>query len=97
MQASPLFSFAKLAGVKPGILAAGNFWGVLPYEGRYDADFGDVLFTGKKRDFTYISPVSSGFLLHGEARDIKALRTAGGLIYAVAFNNRQIEFFKLTN
>jgi hypothetical protein len=42
-----------------------------------------------------LSPVSSGFLLRGEVRDIKGIKTATEMIYAVAFNNNQIKFFKL--
>lgn len=95
MQVAPLFGFAALPG--KGILAGGNFSGVLPYEGRYDADFGDLLLIDKGRNVKFISPVSSGFLLRGEVRDIKAIKTAKGIIYAVAFNNKPIEFFKPNN
>jgi hypothetical protein len=70
---------------------------VVPFEGRYDADYGDMLLMDKDKNFKYISPVSSGFLLRGEVRDIKAIKTANGIIYAVAFNNKQIEFFKTNN
>jgi enediyne biosynthesis protein E4 len=94
-QTAPLFGFAALAGTGKAILAGGNFSGVLPYEGRYDADYGDVIFTDKNRGLRCISPVSSGFLLRGEVRDIKAIKTANGLIYAVAFNNSAMKFFKL--
>ncbi|MDB5137490.1 MAG: RNA-binding protein, partial [Mucilaginibacter sp.] len=97
MQVAPLFGFAALSGPYRGILAGGNFSGVMPYEGRYDADYGDVLLSDKGRNFKYISSVSSGFLLRGEVRDIKAIKTANGIIYAVAFNNKQIGFFKLKN
>jgi hypothetical protein len=97
MQVSPLFGFATLSGKSEGILAGGNFSGVVPFEGRYDADYGDVLLMDKDKNFKYISPVSSGFLLRGEVRDIKAIKTANGIIYAVAFNNKQIEFFKVNN
>jgi hypothetical protein len=97
MQVSPLFGFARLSGSYNGILAGGNFSGVLPYEGRYDADYGDVLISDKGGNFKYISSVSSGFLLRGEVRDIKEIKTANGIIYAVAFNNKRIEFFKLNN
>jgi hypothetical protein len=93
-QTAPLFGFAMLNGVNKGVLAGGNFYGVLPYEGRYDADYGDVLFADKQKGFKNISPVSSGFLLRGQVRDIKAIKTASGTIYAVAFNNKPIEFFK---
>jgi hypothetical protein len=75
-------------------LAGGNFSGVLPYEGNYDADFGDVLQIDKQRNTKFISPVSPGFLIRGEVRDIKAIETANGVIYAVAFNNNEIRFFK---
>ena len=97
MQVAPLFGFSKLAGAYSGVLAGGNFSGVVPFEGRYDADYGDVLLTGARRNFECLSPVSSGFLLRGEVRDIKAIKTAKGVIYAVAINNKPIEFFKLNN
>lgn len=93
MQAAPLFGLA-FDRTLAGILAGGNFYGVLPYEGRYDADYGDLLMINKKRDFNYISPVASGFLLRGEVRDIKPIKTARGIIYAVAFNDKPMAFFK---
>jgi hypothetical protein len=97
-QMSPLFGMGTFSvGNQQGLLAGGNFSGVLPYEGRYDADYGDVLLLDGKQDFKYISPTSSGFLLRGEVRDIKAIKTAAGVIYAVAFNNKPIRFFKLSN
>jgi hypothetical protein len=94
-QVSPLFGFAVSSGINKIILAGGNFSGVTPVEGRYDADYGDVLLVDKNLNFKAISPVLSGFLLRGEVRDIKAIRTATGIIYAVAFNNQEIRFFKL--
>ena len=92
MQVAPLFGLAALPG--KGILAGGNFSGVVPFEGRYDADYGDVLLIDKAGNHKFISPTASGFLVRGEVRDIKAIRTAKGTIYAVAINNRPIEFFK---
>lgn len=97
-QMAPLFGLATFtAGQGKGILAGGNFSGVLPYEGRYDADYGDVLFVDGNRDMESISPVSSGFLLRGEVRDIKTIKTATGTVYVVAFNNKPLRFFKLNN
>ena len=96
-QTSPLFGFAAMAAPGKGILAGGNFSGVIPFEGRYDADFGDLILSGKKGDFSWQSPVNSGFMLRGEVRDIKTVKTAKGIIYAVAFNNNGIRFFKTTN
>jgi hypothetical protein len=77
-----------------GILTGGNYSGVVPFEGRYDGDYGDVLLIDKARNYKFISPVASGFLVRGEVRDIKAIRTAKGTIYAIAINNKPIEFFK---
>ena len=99
MQTAPLFGFSTFSnpmaiGTGSGILAGGNFYGVLPYEGRYDADFGDVLATDKKGNFNYTSSVSSGFLIKDEVRDIKSLKTKDGLIYVVAINNNNLKFFK---
>jgi hypothetical protein len=96
-QTSPLFGFASISAPARGILAGGNFSGVIPFEGRYDADYGDMLWLDKGGNFKWQSPVSSGFLLRGEVRDIKTIKTAKGLIYAVAFNNNEVRFFKLTN
>ena len=97
MQVSPLFGFAMFNGPANGILAGGNFGGVLPYEGRYDADYGDVLLADKSGNFKYVSSASSGFLLRGEVRDIKAIKTSAGIIYAVALNNKPMAFFKIKN
>lgn len=97
MQVSPLFGFEQLSDYKNGLLAGGNFSGVLPYEGRYDADYGDVLMASQTGRDKYLSGVSSGFLLRGEVRDIKKIKTAKGFIYAVAFNNDKLQFFTLNN
>jgi regulator of RNase E activity RraA len=70
---------------------------VVPFEGRYDSDYGDVLLIDKGRNHKFISSVASGFLVRGEVRDIKAIKTAKGTIYAVAINNKPIEFFKPNN
>ena len=94
MQVSPLFGFSQFSGASNGIIAGGNFSGVIPFEGRYDADFGDVLIADKSKNLNYVSPVSSGFLLRGEVRDIKQIKTRQGNIYVVALNNNQLEFFK---
>ena len=97
-QVAPLFALladdVDLDG-KKDVLAAGNFYGVLPYEGRYDADFGNVLINADNRNFQTSSPVNNGFLLRGEVRDIKKIKTKNGYIYAVSRNNDGIEFFRL--
>ncbi|MGI4750995.1 MAG: VCBS repeat-containing protein [Janthinobacterium lividum] len=93
-QVAPLFAFAQFWGDKNSILAGGNFYGVLPYEGRYDADYGNVLVPDKNRNFQSSSSVNNGFLLRGEVRDIQKIKTKNGYIYAVSRNNEGIEFFR---
>jgi len=93
-QTAPLFAFATFEGAQQGVLAGGNYSGVLPYEGRYDADWGDVLLTSNGQTLKYLYPDASGFMLRGEVRDIKLIHTAAGPVYAVAFNNNSIRFFK---
>ncbi|WPU94878.1 VCBS repeat-containing protein [Mucilaginibacter sabulilitoris] len=97
-QVAPLFGLSLLqTGNGKGLLTGGNFSGVVPYEGKYDADYGDVMLFDGNRNLKSTSSVSSGFLLRGEVRDIKAIKTAKGIIYAVAVNNKPIRFFKLNN
>lgn len=69
------------------ILGAGNFYGVTPYEGRYDAGYGQVLLN-KKKGWMTPSPRESGLKLDGEVRMIQRLRTTGKQwIYLAARNN----------
>lgn len=96
-QVAPLFALLAEDVNEDGkkdVLCGGNFYGVLPYEGRYDADFGNVLINAGNRDFQTSSAVDNGFLLRGEVRDIKKIKTKNGYIYAVARNNAGIEFFR---
>ncbi|QQL51465.1 VCBS repeat-containing protein [Mucilaginibacter ginkgonis] len=93
-QVSPLFGFA-MAGKQ--LFAGGNFGGVLPYEGRYDADFGDILSVEKNGNFKAFSLANYNLMLKGEVRDIKRVRTANGDIYAVALNNKPIRFYRFKN
>ena len=99
VQFSPVFSFltADFNGDRrTDILCGGNFYGVIPFEGRYDASYGSVLLGQGSAGFNVLSPLQSGFVSTGEVRDIKAVRTAGGKsIFAIARNNNTIEFFKM--
>ncbi len=70
VQWSPVF--AMLAGdfnadKKTDIITAGNFYGVLPYEGRYDASFGNVLLNIGASHFNVLSPFQSGFSAGGRS------------------------------
>jgi hypothetical protein len=97
-QVAPLFGLAAIStGNNKGVLTGGNFSGTLPYEGKYDADYGDVMLLNNKKELINTSAVTSGFLLRGEVRDIKTIKTAKGIIYVVAINNKPLRFFKWNN
>jgi hypothetical protein len=96
-QWSPVFSFLTgdfNADNKTDIFSAGNFFGVLPYEGRYDADHGTVLINNSGVGFNALSSLQSGILLDGEIRDMKYIQTSSGKIIAIARNNQSILFYK---
>jgi enediyne biosynthesis protein E4 len=97
LQFAPIFSFAPLANNNAtGYLAAGNFYGTIPYEGRYDA-LQPTFFSFNKKDNTlrYDSQLAA---VTGEARDAKWINYAGGgKVLMIARNNQSLIFFKPVN
>jgi hypothetical protein len=92
-QFAPIFSFLP---VQNGFLAAGNFFGVIPYEGRYDA-LQPTIFSFNKAINQFASGAKIA-VFNGEARDAKWIRQAGGKkILAVVRNNQPISFYKSVN
>ena len=91
LQMAPVMSFAALeAG---SFITAGNFYGVTPYEGRYDALLPTIFSFNKNASQFY--PSANLPLIDGEARDIKWLNTGGGnKIIVLARNNMPLSFFK---
>ncbi|MDN3659468.1 VCBS repeat-containing protein [Ferruginibacter paludis] len=98
VQWSPVFSFLTddiNDDGKPDIISAGNFFGVLPYEGRYDAGLGSVLTNAGSNRFNVLPSYISGFMASGEVRDIKKIKLVnGGEYILVARNNDSILIFK---
>lgn len=93
LQLAPVFSFASSNPAGKSLLAGGNFYGVIPYEGRYDALLPTV--------FDYNKPannfqVSNNFpQIIGEIRDAKWINYAGGKkVLIVARNNSPLTFMK---
>jgi hypothetical protein len=93
LQLSPLFAFAPVSnnGINAW-LGAGNFYGTIPYEGRYDAQLASA--------FMYSPSMNSFFnpftipAINGEVRDMKWLKTANGKqLLVVANNNSGLQFF----
>ena len=98
-QVSPLFALLPEDINRDGktdLLSGGNFYGVTPYEGRYDADWGSVLLNDSNHGFTWISPVLSGMMIRGELRALKKIhRTSGDIILGVRTKDPPV-FFKST-
>ena len=97
VQWSPVFSFHVDDFNNDGkldIISAGNFYGVLPYEGRYDASYGSLLLN--RGDFFQDIPAwQSGLFCEGEIRDIKQLKAAdGSSLLLISRNNDALHVFK---
>jgi len=78
------------------LLVGGNFYGVTPMLGRYDASYGLLLKgTGDGR-FTSVDMSESGLVIDGQVRDLKALRGANGArLILVARNNDKFEVLRV--
>lgn len=94
LQLAPLFSFAGLASGKDnGFLGAGNFYGVGPYEGRYDALL-PTFFSFDPAGKTFRAGASLP-AVEGEVRDAKWIRYAGaGKALVVARSNGSLLFYQ---
>ena len=96
-QFSPVFSILaddlNNDGVKD-LFLGGNFYGLKPEVGRYDASYGVTLLGNKRRGFDYITPVKSGLFIKGEVRDINEIKTKNGIDIVVARNNDALQLFK---
>ena len=95
-QFAPVFSFVTVTGsLNNEFVAAGNFYGTIPYEGRYDALLPTVFSFNKDiKKF-----VSSAIIpeADGETRDMKWVKSAGGKqVLVVARNNASPVILKQT-
>lgn len=95
LQLAPIFSFGKVESVtgENRYISGGNFFDVIPYEGRYDAQAAALFRIGKKDSIMYLpQPVLSN--LQGQVRDLKWLRTTSGdRVLAIARNNAPLLFY----
>ncbi|MGI9076924.1 MAG: VCBS repeat-containing protein [Gemmatimonadaceae bacterium] len=80
---------------KTDLLLAGNFHGVAPVRGRYDASYGLMLRgTGSGR-FTSVDMEESNLVIEGEVRDMKLLRHANGeRLIVVARNGDKLQILR---
>ncbi len=98
MQWAPLYAFfcTDMNGDgKPDLLAGGNFSGVTPYEGRYDAMPPVLAYGLGNNNFSTRFPVEPALMIPGEIRDIRNMRLSGGRkALAIALNNDSIRFLQ---
>jgi len=87
LQMAPIMSFAMFSiKNEPSWIAAGNFYGVIPYEGRYDALQPSMFTFNKSNNEIKATSIIPDF--DGEVRDIKWLKTINGKkIMVIAKNN----------
>jgi len=94
LQLAPIFAFTTFPyGNTQALFAAGNFYGVTPYEGRYDAL--NPTFFGYDKYSNAIHYLSELPAVQGECRDAKWINYAGGgKILVLAMNNGPLIFLK---
>jgi hypothetical protein len=89
VQQAPVFAFAPIPN--NGYIAGGNFYGTIPYEGKYDA-LCPTIFSYDKNQFGASSILPE---VRGEVRDIKWLNTVNaGKLLVIARNNDSLLFYK---
>jgi enediyne biosynthesis protein E4 len=79
---------------RPEILLGGNLYGVSTYQGRYDASYGLIL-KNTTKGFVALPPTQTGFILNGEVRDIKKVKTSKGNLIIVSRNSQTSQVFEL--
>lgn len=94
LQMAPLFSFASFGNDQKSWIAAGNFYGTVPYEGRYDAQLPTIF---NLQNINGSNKTISQLPLRGEVRDMQWLKTVSGInMLVIARNNEPLEFYKTT-
>ena len=81
---------------KTDLLLAGNFDGVQPELGRMHASWGLFLRGDGRGRFTPVPGLASGFVVPGQARDIRRVHTRRGDLYLVTRNNDRALVFTAT-
>jgi hypothetical protein len=97
-QFSPIYSIAVFDYDKDGkkdMLTGGNFFGVKPELGRFDASYSILLKGEGKNTFSFVPNVLTGMIVKEEIRDIKLVHTAGKQTYILfARNNEPMQIYK---
>jgi len=74
------------------ILLGGNFYGVQPARGRYDAGYGTYLRGDGRGGLKAVEPGESGLWLEGEIRKLRLIQSANHLMIVAGRNNDSLQF-----
>lgn len=90
LQLSPIMSFAGM-GSGGSFIAGGNFYGTIPYEGRYDAFYPSLFSFSAAQSAVYASLQN----ITGEVRDMQWVKTNDtNKLLVIARNNEPLMFLK---
>ena len=96
-QFSPVFSILVTDVNNDGIkdlFLGGNFYGLKPEVGRYDASYGVTLLGNRQHWFDYLPNSKSGLSIIGEVRDITTIATKTGKAIIISRNNDALQMFE---
>lgn len=80
---------------RPDLLLAGNFFGVPPVIGRYDASYGLLLHGKGDGSFDSVDMQASNLVIEGQVRHMKTLRAANGTrLIVVARNDTTLQILR---
>ena len=100
LQLAPIFSFQKINiknNTENRYVAAGNFYDVIPYEGRYDAQPLSIFGINQKKEIK-LFPQQNLSAVKGQLRDIKFINSANeGRVLVVARNDAGLLFYRNKN
>ena len=77
------------------IIVAGNEYQVQVGAGRFDASYGLVLMGNGKGIFNAVSPVKSGFIIDGDVRNLKMIKSKNHSIVLAAINDEKMKAFRI--
>ncbi len=97
IQMAPVFAFAPSTPDTGGsLIAGGNFYNVIPYEGRYDALLPTAFSYSKSESSFQIAGNLPA--VEGEVRDVKWINYGNGKkVLVIARNNNELLFYKSGN